>query len=446
MSDDTVEPLEILRTSRLSGFYREPLARRRTRLVEARWLTALEAQEFEGLGGFDEACADAMVENVIGLHGLPLGVALNFVVDGQARLVPMVVEEPSIIAAASYAARLCAEGGGFTVTADAPITTAQVQLLDVPRLDVAVATLHAEAPALLEQANLLMPSMCQRGGGARELEVRVLDATTLVVHLHVDTRDAMGANLVNSLAEALAPRLGELTGARVGLKILTNLADRRKVRVRVRVPLAALASEGFLDGAQVLEGILAAQRFAELDVYRAVTHNKGVMNGVDAVLVACGNDWRAVEAGAHAYAARSGRYQPLTSWWREPDGALGGALEMPLATSTVGGAARTHAGVRRALKLAGTCRAVELAGLAAAAGLATNLAALKALSTEGIQRGHMSLHARRVAVEAGARGELVDIVSERLSRERVYRPERARELLNGELLSGGLPVPMGEQA
>jgi hydroxymethylglutaryl-CoA reductase len=260
----------------------------------------------------------------------------------------------------------------------------------------------------------------------------VLEATTLVVHLHVDTRDAMGANLVNGVAEALAPRLASLSGGRVGLRILTNLADRRKVYVRCRVPAAALASEAFPDGDAVLRAVLEAHRFAELDRYRAVTHNKGVMNGVDAVLVACGNDWRAVEAGAHAWAARSGVYRPLTRWSRGADGALEGELVMPLATSTVGGAARTHPGVQRVLRLADVRGAVDLALLAGAAGLATNLAALRALSTEGIQKGHMALHARRVAAEAGAKGELVEIVAQRLARERVYRPERAREILEAE--------------
>jgi hydroxymethylglutaryl-CoA reductase len=433
MSDDKVKALEVKRTSRLSGFYRQSPERRRARLVEARWLAPEELEACAGLGGFDEGCADSMVENVIGLHGLPLGLALNFIVNGQERLVPMSVEEPSIIAAASYAARLCAEGGGFTVEADPPITTAQVQLLDVPSLEAAREALLSRTQLLRELANALMPGMCARGGGARELEVRILDATTLVVHLHVDTRDAMGANLVNSVAEDLAPRLASLTGGRAGLKILTNLADRRKVKVRARVPVRALTSDGFPHGEAVRDAILEAQRFAELDVYRAVTHNKGVMNGVDAVLVAFGNDWRAVEAGAHAFASRTGMYRPLTSWWKCKDGMLCGELELPLVTSTVGGAARTHPGVQRALKLAGVKGAVDLATLAGAAGLATNLSALKALSTEGIQKGHMALHARRVAAEAGASGELVEAVADLLSRERVYRPERARELLAAEM-------------
>jgi hydroxymethylglutaryl-CoA reductase len=437
MSDEKIKALKVKRSSRLSGFYRETPERRRARLVESRWVAPEDAEACAGLGGFDEACADAMVENVIGLHGLPLGVALNFVMNGQDRLVPMSVEEPSIIAAASYAARLCGAGGGFAVTADAPITTAQVQLLDVPEPASAESLLRERAEELLAEANGHLGAMCARGGGARELEVRVLEGTMLVVHLHVDTRDAMGANLVNGLAERMASRLASLTRSRAGLKILTNLADRRKVYVRATVPAAALASEGFPDGTEVRDAILEAHRFAELDPYRAVTHNKGVMNGVDAVLVACGNDWRAVEAGAHAYAARSGKYQPLTTWRKGPSGELVGELVMPLATSTVGGAARTHPGVRRALKLAGVTGAVDLAGLAGAAGLATNLAALKALSTEGIQKGHMALHARRVAAEAGAEGELVESVAERLARERVYRPERAREILAEEVRRKG---------
>ncbi|ATB30873.1 hydroxymethylglutaryl-CoA reductase, degradative [Melittangium boletus] len=430
MSDDKVQPLRRVRSSRLSGFYRQTPEQRRSRLVESRWLSPEEAEACASLAGFDEACADSMVENVIGLHGLPLGLALNFIVNGQERLVPMAVEEPSIIAAASYAARLCSEAGGFQVTADEPITTAQVQLLDVPSLRQAEADLRARAAELLAEANSHLGPMCSRGGGARELEIRVLDATTLVVHLHVDTRDAMGANLVNGLAERMAPRFVALTGGRAGLKILTNLADRRKVYVRASVPVGALVSEGFSEGAAVRDAILEAQLFAEMDPYRAVTHNKGVMNGVDGVLVACGNDWRAVEAGAHAYAARSGVYRPLTSWRRGPGGELQGLLEMPLPTSTVGGAARSHPGVLRALKLAGVTGALDLAGVAAAAGLATNLAALKALSTEGIQKGHMALHARRVAAEVGAEGEWVSIVAEQLAREHVYRPERAREILD----------------
>jgi hydroxymethylglutaryl-CoA reductase len=250
------------------------------------------------------------------------------------------------------------------------------------------------------------------------------------VHVHVDCRDAMGANLVNTVAEALARPLAAITGGRIGLRILSNLADRRKVTVRASVPLHALASATCPDGAVVRAGILEAQRFADLDPYRATTHNKGIMNGVDALLLACGNDWRAVEAGAHAWASRTGRYRPLSRWWPSGQETLEGELVMPLAASTVGGAARTHPGVRLALRLARAASGPDLAMLAGAAGLACNLAALRALSTEGIQRGHMRQQARRVAAEAGAAGERIEIVARRLSEEGVYRPERAREILS----------------
>lgn len=429
MSHDNVTRLETRRTSRLSGFHRLATAERRQRLVAARWLEPQDAQALEALGGFAEHHADAMVENVVGVHGLPLAVALNFQVDGQDRLVPMAVEEPSIVAACSYAARLVRDGGGFHARAEAPVTAAQVQLLDVPDVQGAAARVQERSLELLQRANALIPRMVERGGGAVDVEARVLEPGMLCVHVYVDCRDAMGANTVNAVAEGIAPALAELTGGRPGLRILSNLADRRKVAVRARVPAAALASESAPDGAAVRDAIVAAQRFAELDPYRAVTHNKGVMNGVDAVLVATGNDWRAVEAGAHAWAARGGAYRPLTRWGVGADGALEGELELPLAASTVGGAALAHPGVKLALRVAQVKGAQDLAGLAAAAGLASNLAALKALSTEGIQRGHMALHARRVAVEAGATGAQVEAVAARLSAERSYRPERARELV-----------------
>lgn len=418
-------------TSRLAGFARLGPAERRRALHEGGWLDAAAREALERGGGLSEAEADAMVENVIGLHSLPLGVALNFVVNGEERLVPMAVEEPSIIAACSYGARLVGAGGGFSATADPPLMAGQVHLHRVPHLEAAVEAVRSRSSELLERMDALVPHMRARGGGAREVEVRALARDALCVHLVMDCRDAMGANLVNTVAEGLAPTLERLTGGRAVLRILSNLADRRKVSVQARVPLEALASDAFPDGAAVRDAILDAQRCAELDPYRAATHNKGIMNGVDAALVALGNDWRAVEAGAHAWAARSGAYRPLSSWSRGQDGALEGSLTMPLAASTVGGAARTHAGVARALELARVSGATDLAFLAASAGLASNLAALKALSTEGIQRGHMALHARRVAAEAGAQGELVERVAAQLASERVYRPERARELMRG---------------
>lgn len=427
MSD--VKRLPVKPSSRLQGFYRLTPAERRTRLVELRWLAAEDAEALM-TPGLDEAGADAMVENVIGLHTLPLAVATGFKVNGEDRLIPMAVEEPSIVAACSLAAKLVAKGGGFTAEADRPLIAAQIELRDVVDVPAAVQALKAHERALLAEANRIIPNMVARGGGAVELEVRILDAQTMCVHVLVDCRDAMGANTVNAVAEGLASQVAEVARARPGLRILSNLADRRKVTVRARVPVAELASENFPDGAAVRDAILEAQRFAELDPWRATTHNKGIMNGLDAVLVACGNDWRAAEAGAHAWAARDGQYRPLTRWTRGDDGALVGELTLPLAASTVGGAARNHAGVRRALRLVGATSAVDLAMVAACAGLASNLAALKALATEGIQRGHMALHARRIAAEVGAQGELIELVARRLARERTYRPERATEVIN----------------
>ena len=376
------------RTSRISGFYRLPLEKRRELLGLTREnLAVLDT------GGLDLATADRMIENVVGRYALPFALALNFRVNGRDRFVPMVVEEPSVVAAASNAARLVRTAGGFTVEQDASVMVAQVQLLDVPDPDDAVGRIAAARAEIFALAAAEIPSLCARGGGPRGLDSRVLsrpgdpDGGMVVVHVDIDCRDAMGANLVNSVAEAVADRLAELTGARAGLRILTNLSDRRCVRVRARVTLEPLG------GADVADGIVAASRFAELDPYRAATHNKGIMNGVDAVLVATGNDWRGVEAGAHAYAARSGRYLPLATWRRQGD-VLEGSLEMPMAVGTVGGALRAHAGARLALELCELGTAADLAAITAAAGLATNLAALRALVSEGIQRGHMSLHRR----------------------------------------------------
>ena len=421
--------LKVRRSSRLSGFHRLAPSARRARLVESRWIDTDDANALGAGPGLTELGADAMVENVIGLHALPLGVALNFVVNGVERLVPMAVEEPSIVAACSYAARLVATSGGFEAVAEAPLVAGQIHVHSVPDLARACAAVRAHETELLDLADSLIPRMRERGGGAREVEVRALAPDALCVHLLVDCRDAMGANLVNTVSEGVAPAVAKLTGGRVVLRILTNLTDRRKVTVRTRVPLEALASAEFPDGALVRDAILDAHRCAELDPYRAATHNKGIMNGVDATLVALGNDWRAVEAGAHAWAARRGQYGPLSTWSRGDDGSLEGRLTMPLAASMVGGAARAHPGVARALRLAHITDAGDLARLAAAAGLASNLAALKALATEGIQRGHMALHARRIACEAGAEAELIDLVAAQLAAEQAYRPERAGEIL-----------------
>jgi len=382
-------------SSRIPGFYRLPVAERR-RLLRLRADLSEQDLATLDLGGIDTATADRVVENAIGVYALPLGVGLNFQVNGRDYLVPMAVEEPSVIAAASNAARMVREGGGFIADADEPVMTAQIEIMGVRDPAGAAARIEAASVELIALAHATLPRLVDRGGGARALEVRTFP-DRLIVHVHIDCRNAMGANMVNTVAEALAERVATLAGGRSGLRILTNLCDRRRVRVTARVPATALATGG-LDGAAVRDGIVAASRFAEDDPYRAATHNKGIMNGVDAVVIATGNDWRGVEAGAHAFAAADGRYRPLAVWRPEGQGEtsiLCGRLEMPLAVGTVGGSLQTHAGARLAQRLLGVTDATTLAMVIASAGLASNLAALRALATDGIQRGHMALHRRQ---------------------------------------------------
>ena len=397
--------------SRIPGFYRLTLDARRAELMARAGLSQADLDTFER-GGLDSATADQLVENAIGVYGLPLGLGLNFRINGRDYLVPMAVEEPSVIAAASNAARMVRTSGGFEAEADPPVMTAQVEIVGVTDPAAAAARIRAHESEIVALACASVPRLVNRGGGPRTLEVRVWDGDAvspgvraaerrLVVHIHVDCRDAMGANLVNTVAEAIAPKLAELGGGRFGLRILTNLCDRRLVRARARVPLETLGLPE-VDGAGIAEDIAAASRFAERDPYRAATHNKGIMNGVDAVVIATGNDWRGVEAGAHAYAARTGHYQPLATW--SSDGtALRGQLEMPMAVGTVGGTLQLHAGARLAQRILGVESAGDLAMVAACVGLASNLAALRALATEGIQRGHMALHNRAVGRGNGSR-------------------------------------------
>ena len=375
-------------SSRIPGFYRLPVDERRKLLRLTADLSAEDMRTLDN-GGIDTAVADRVVENAVGVYALPLGIGLNFVINGRDYLVPMAVEEPSVIAAASNAARMVREGGGFVADADDPVMTAQIEIVGVDDPDAAKARLEAASAELLALAHATLPRLADRGGGARELEVRTLPGR-VIVHVHIDCRDAMGANMVNTVAEALGERVARLARGRSGLRILTNLCDRRRVRVQARVPARALATEA-LDGGAVRDGIVAASRFAEDDPYRAATHNKGIMNGVDAVVIATGNDWRGVEAGAHAFAAAEGRYRPLAVW-REENGELVGQLEMPMAVGTVGGTLHAHAGARLAQKMLGVTDAKELAMIIGSAGLASNLAALRALATDGIQRGHMALH------------------------------------------------------
>jgi len=367
--------------------------------------------------GLNLETADHMIENAVGLFSLPLGIAQNFIVNGRSVLVPMVVEEPSVVAAVSFMAKLAQSTGGFRAWMTSQEMIGQVQLLDLADIDEAQNLIEAHKPELLKQARALNPGLTRHGGGIRDLEVRRIEESPigafLVVHLILDVADAMGANMVNTAVESLAPLLEELTGARAHLRILSNLSDRRLASAELILPPNVLAFEGY-SGEDVRDGVIEAWAFAEADPYRAATHNKGIMNGVDAVLLATGNDWRAVEAGAHAYAARDGRYKSLSTWSKTEDGILKGSLTLPLAIGVVGGATRVHPGVRTNLKLMGIQRVSDLGEIVAAVGLAQNLAALRALATEGIQKGHMSLHARQVALAAGAKAEQVEPLAQAL--------------------------------
>ncbi|HEY3232657.1 MAG TPA: hydroxymethylglutaryl-CoA reductase, degradative, partial [Roseiflexaceae bacterium] len=376
--------------------------------------------------------ADKMIENVVGTFDLPLGIATNFQINDRDVLIPMVVEEPSIVAGASYAAKLVRAGGGFATSSTAPLMIGQVQLVGLASPYCARHDILARKEEILALANRQSGSLAALGGGAQEVEARVFESSPmgpmLVVHLIIDCCDAMGANAINTMAEAVAPLLEQISGGRAYLRILSNLSDRRLARARAVVPPSALARDG-LSGEEVVEGILWAYAFAVVDPYRATTHNKGILNGIDPVLIATGNDWRAVEAGAHAYAARGGQYTSLSVWERDAEGNLVGTLEMPLAVGIVGGATRVHPAAQAALKLLGIRHANELAEICACAGLASNLAAMRALTTEGIQRGHMSLHARQIALAAGAHGAEVDELAKRMIGEGAIKPARAAALL-----------------
>lgn len=384
-------------SSRLPGFYQ--LDPRQRQAALAAWAGLDPGQLAALAGGLDLAAADQLVENVVGLYALPFAIAPNFIINGRDYLLPLVIEEPSVAAAMSNAARLARSGGGFRSGSDEPVMIGQVQLLDVPDPVAARARILAAQEELLAALAGLHPTIHRLGGGPRGLEVRFLPATMvgpmLIVHLLFDTRDAMGANAVNTACETLAPALEDLSGGRALLRILSNLTDRRRAWAMCRFPAAALDSEGFA-GAEVAAGIVAANAFALADPYRAATHNKGIFNGIDAVALATGQDWRAIEAGAHAYAARDGQYRALTTWEVEADH-LVGRLELPLAVGTVGGMTRRHPTAGLALRILGDPDARSLAEILAAAGLAQNLAALRALAAEGIQQGHMALHRRRQA-------------------------------------------------
>lgn len=422
--------------ARLSGLYKLSLTERRQKLAE---YAGLNNEELAALdAGLSAEQADSMIENVVGRYSLPLGLATNFIINGrQVAAVPMVVEEPSIVAGVSYAAKLAGAGGGFKTGSSQPLMIGQIQLLDIADPDEAIGRLKNAEADLLAAANRHHPTIQKLGGGAKALEYRPLPQTPagpmLIVHILYDCRDAMGANAVNTAAESVAPLVEQITGGRVNLRILSNLTDRRTARAECLVPVGQLA-KGDLSGAEVAQSIFEAWAFAAADPYRATTHNKGIMNGIDAVAVATGNDWRAIEAGAHAYAARAGRYSSLSDWSLVRDSAgnlthLRGVLDMPLSVGTVGGATKSHPTARVSMKILGQPNARSLAEIMVAVGLAQNLAAIRALATEGIQQGHMRLHARQLALAAGARGKQVQQIADQLVAEKNIREERARELL-----------------
>jgi hydroxymethylglutaryl-CoA reductase len=421
-------------SSRLAGFYKLPLSERINVVAEFAGLTEDEKAILAGRG-LDSDQADLMIENTLGTFELPLGIAVNFLVNNRDYLVPMAVEEPSVLAAVSHAAKLFRAGGGFEATTTEPVMIGQIQVLDVPDLEAAVAAIEENKAALLEQANCCDKVIVDLGGGARDISARPFPETPvgpmLVVHLLFDTRDAMGANAVNTAVEALAPMVADLTGGRTSLRILSNLADQRIATAQGTIPAAMLESSG-IPGEEVARLIEEANAFAVVDPYRAATHNKGIMNGIDAVVIATGNDWRAIEAGAHAYAARDGRYQSLTDWHVDENGDLFGRIVLPMAVGLVGGATKVHPTAKVAVKILGVQSAVELAQVIASVGLAQNLAAIKALSTVGIQRGHMRLHARQVAMAAGAKGEQVQRIADQLVAEKRIHISRAQELMAGQ--------------
>jgi len=414
------------KTSRIPGFYKLSPKERAQIIKEFAELTDEEVNALQSTGSLELELADRMIENVVGAMPIPLGIAVNFLINGRDYLIPMAIEEPSVVAAASNAARMARVKGGFFTSSTEPIMIGQIQAVGIENPQAAKKAILAAKEEILEKANKQDPMLVSVGGGAKDLDVKVIQASTgpmVITELYVDCRDAMGANAVNTMAEAVAPMIERLTHGRVYLRIISNLATKRLARAWTVVAKKAVGGE------EVVDGIVNAYAFAEADPYRAATHNKGVLNGIIGVVIATGNDHRAVEAGAHAYAARSGRYGSLTVWEKNKDGDLVGSIELPMAVGIVGGATRVHPVARIALKILGVKTARELGEVLAAVGLAQNLAALRALAHEGIQRGHMSLHARNVAVSAGAPEELIDLIVERMVEERTVRLDRAKELI-----------------
>ncbi len=415
-----------MKTSNYSGFYKLSPAERLNEVAEFAGLTEEEKATIADADSLDIEKADNMIENVIGRFSLPMGVALNFCINKKDVLIPMVTEEPSVVAAASNAAKMARKRGGFTTSSTGSTMIAQVQLIDIPDPNYARIRILENKEKIMEICNAKDPVLVKFGGGMKDLDVRVIDTEEgkmTIVHLKVDTLDAMGANAVNTMAEAVSPFLEEITGGKAYLRILSNFAVHRLARARVVIDAESLG------GDDVIDKIITAYHFAAADPYRAATHNKGIMNGIVPIVVATGNDTRAIESGAHSYAARNGRYTSLTTWEKNQDGDLVGTIELPMAVGLVGGATKIHPTAKVAVKMLGVQSASELGEIIAAVGLAQNLAAIKALATEGIQRGHMSLHARNLATVAGAKGEVLEAIVKKMVAEKNVRLEYAQELL-----------------
>lgn len=414
------------KSSRISGFYKLPIKERLSIIAEKTGLTSEETELLASGGGLTMDVADRMIENVIGSISYPMGVAVNFRINGKDRLIPMVSEEPSVVAAASNMARLMREGDGIKITKTDPVMIGQIQILEIPDRDAAIKKLEEAKDMLLDLANKQDPILVKFGGGARDIQLRPLETKAgpmLIVHLLVDCQDAMGANAVNTMCEKLAPVISEITGGRTLLRIISNLADHRLIKATGTVKKEDIGGEN------VVDDIIAAWAFADADPYRAATHNKGIMNGTIAVALAVAQDHRAIEAGAHAYAAQTGRYRALSKWSKNDNGDLVGELEMPMAVGIVGGATRTHPVARLALKIMGVSRAAELGEIMVSVGLAQNLGALRALVQEGIQQGHMRLHARNLVVMAGADGDTIARAVEELIATDEIRFDKAKEIV-----------------
>jgi len=416
----------LTRTSEISGFYRLTPEQRLREVQEFAGLTDEETKMLGSGQALTLTQANRMIENVVGLFQMPFGIANNFLINGKDRLIPMVIEEPSVVAAASNGAKMARVKGGFTATSTPPLMIGQIQVTNLPNPKSAALKVLSQKEKILARANEQDPVLVSLGGGAKDLEARVIETRAgpmVIVELLVDCRDVAGMNAVDTMVETVAPFVEDLAGGRVYLRIISNLATRRLARAECLVAKEAVG------GDEVVDGIIKAQAFAESDIYRCATHNKGTMNGIIAVVQATGNDHRAIEAGAHAYACRTGRYLPLTTWDKNAQGNLVGTIELPMAVGTIGGVTKSSPLFQIALKILGVKTSRELAEVIASVGLAQNLAALRALVAEGIQRGHMKLHARNMAMSAGARGELIDLVAAKMVEEGKIREDRARELV-----------------